>query len=143
MAEQVEQARVVLLSAVPCEDEMRSVLDNAASLSRVFYVVSPDRLPYRQRMVVFAMWWLQTPGAARLTARVFSPELLAERVEDLCVEAQTLHAQMAGFGWLELAEPGLYRVELLRGDDGVGYNVAGSFPIFVQEPPAQAQEVIA
>ncbi len=125
-----ENSPIILLAAVPCEDEMRSMQDGAVSLARIFYAVTPDTMPYRQRLTVFAMWWAQAAGAARLSARVFSPsrELLAERVENLQVEAPTLHAQVAGFGWVELAEAGLYRVELLRNDE-----VAGSFPIFVRE----------
>ncbi len=128
-----EKPRALFLSAVPCEDEMKASVDGATSLSRVFFIVSPDRLPYRQRLTVFAAWWFQTPDQARLSVRLFSPshELLLDLAEDVRVDAPALHAQVAGFGWVEFHEVGTHRIEFLAGDE-----MAGAVPLFVSQPPA-------
>jgi len=114
---------------------MKASVDGATSLSRVFFIVSPDRLPYRQRLTVFAAWWFKTPGPARLSARLFSPsrELLLDVAEDVRADSPVLHAQVASFGWVEFHETGTHRIELMVGDE-----LAGAVPLFVSELPAAA-----
>jgi len=121
-----------LIAAAVCEDAARTP-DDALTLSRVFFFVTPDRFPYRQRITLFSAWAFETPGQVIMRAQLFSPtgELISELSDEMEIaEAPMRAVLLSPFHWVELNEAGDYELRLVGAE-----RIFLKIPLHVSRPP--------